>query len=288
MRTKYVACMGDPVADNPTSTMQNRAFEAAGLDWRYLDFVVPADGLQAAMEAARTLGLSGLNFTMPHKVAVLPYLDELELSAAMTSAVNTVRRDDAGRWIGLNTDGIGFVAAAREAGFDPAGTTVVLLGAGGAARAAAVELARAGAKRITVVNRSQARADELAAIVRANTEAEADTIEWAGELSPPACQLIVNCTPIGMSATGTDDVPVRLEELTSPILVADMNTEQDNPLFLRQARAAGHATFSGLSMLAHGGAACFHAWTGQQAPVDVLRAELLRATGSTGPDLSNA
>ncbi|MEP7055012.1 MAG: shikimate dehydrogenase [Actinomycetota bacterium] len=280
MRTRYVACMGDPVADNPTSTMQNRAFEAAGLDWRYLDFVVPADGLAAAMEAAQTFRLSGMNFTMPHKVAVLPYLDELEPSAAMTSAVNPVRRDGDGRLIGLNTDGIGFVAAAQEAGFDAAGATVVLLGAGGAARAAAVELARAGAKRIRVVNRSHQRAAELADIVRGNTDADADTIEWAGVLTPPPCDLIVNCTPIGMSATGIDDVPVRLDALASPILVADMNTEQDDPLFLRQAREAGHSTFSGLSMLAHGGAACFHAWTGERAPVEVLRAELLRATGS--------
>lgn len=282
MRTKYVAVFGDPVADNPTSIMANSAFAAAGLDWRYLDFVVPADGLPEAMKAAHTLRLSGLNLTMPHKVNVLPYLDELEPSAALTSAVNTVRIDDDGRLIGLNTDGTGFVAAVQESGFDPAGASVVLLGAGGAARAAAVELARAGASRITVANRSRERADELAEIVRSKTEAEADVVLWQGTLTPPACDLLVNCTPIGMAATGTDDVLVDLEALTSPILVADMNTEQAEPAFLRRAREAGHSTSNGLSMLAHGGAACFRAWTGQQAPVDVLLAELMRATSAGG------
>ena len=158
MVTQYVALYGDPVEGNPTSRMQNLAFEAAGLDWRYLDIRVRAEDLPAALSAARLLGFGGLNFTIPHKVAVIPLLDGLEPSAEISGACNTVVRQPDGRLIGSNTDGSGFLWSLRDEGIDPAGLDVVLLGAGGAARAVAVELALAGARRITVANRGPAQA----------------------------------------------------------------------------------------------------------------------------------
>ena len=157
--TRYIALFGDPVAGNPTSRMQNAAFRATGLDWQYLDIRVETGRLGEAVQAARVLGFGGLNLTLPHKIAVIPHLDGLERSAEISGAVNTVRLDPDGRLIGLNTDGLGFLRALRDAGIDPAGLTVVLLGAGGAARAVAVELALAGAARIVVASRSAGRRD---------------------------------------------------------------------------------------------------------------------------------
>ena len=143
MLTRYIALFGDPADGNPTSKMQNAAFEHAGLDWRYIDLTVKATDLEAAMGAARMFGFSGLNLTVPHKVAVLPLLDGLEPSAEISGACNTVVRQEDGRFIGSNTDGTGFVWSLRDADIDPAGLDVVLLGAGGAARAVSVELALA-------------------------------------------------------------------------------------------------------------------------------------------------
>ncbi len=154
MTTKYVAVFGDPVEGNPTSIMQNAAFEHANLDWRYLDIRVTAEDLPRAIEAARLFEFGGLNCTIPHKVAVIPLLDDLEPSAEISGACNTIVRQPDGRLIGSNTDGSGFVWSIRDEGIDPAGLDVVLLGAGGAARAVGVELAHAGAAQVTLAHRT--------------------------------------------------------------------------------------------------------------------------------------
>ena len=256
--------------------MQNAAFRAAGLDWWYIDIRVAPPDLGDAMRAARVLGFGGLNLTIPHKVAVLPYLDALEPSAAIAGAVNTVRRDADGRLVGLNTDGIGFLRSVEEAGVDPRGVTAVLLGAGGAARAVAVELALAGARRVVIVNRTAPNRDALARLVRERTDAAADALPWGGVLVPPACDLLVDCTPIGMGtgAAATALPPVDLAALPAGRLVCDLNPERSDTPFLAAARAAGHRTLSGLPMVARQGAAGFTAWTGAPAPLDVMEAPL--------------
>jgi shikimate dehydrogenase len=156
-RFELVGVFGHPVAENPTCVMQEAAFEALGLRWRYLTIDVEPQALSDAIRGVRALGMRGINLTIPHKVAVISLLDEVSPDAAMIGAVNTVRR--AGdRLIGENTDGKGFLRGVREeAGIDPAGKHVVVLGAGGAARAITVELALAGADRLTIINRSVER-----------------------------------------------------------------------------------------------------------------------------------
>ena len=276
MTTRYVALYGDPVEGNPTAAMQNAAFTAVGIDWWYLDILVRPADLADAVGAARTLGFGGLNLTIPHKVAVIPYLDELERSAAIAGAVNTVRRAPDGRLVGLNTDGLGFLRSIVEHGFDPRGTTAVILGAGGAARAVAVELAIAGVARIAIANRSAPNRDALAALVRDRTDAHAEAIAWEGVLVPPACDLLVDCTPIGMGS-GSDALavpPVDLSALPAGRLVCDLNPERADTAFLAAARAAGHVTLGGLPMVARQGAAGFEAWTGERAPLDVMIAAL--------------
>lgn len=282
--TSYVALFGDPVAGNPTSRMQNAAFRSSGLDWWYLDILVEASRLGDALQAARVLRFGGLNLTLPHKIAVIPLLDGLERSAEISGAANTVRLDPDGRLIGLNTDGLGFLHALRDAEIDPAGTTVVLLGAGGAARAVAVELALAGAARIVVASRSAVRRDELVAMIGDRTAAQSSGLDWPGAPDLPSCDLLVNCTPIGM---GTGEAaervpPVRLEALSPQTIVCDLNPDRAESAFLRQARTMGHRTLGGLPMLARQGAAGFEAWTGQPAPLQLMIDELEQVARETG------
>jgi shikimate dehydrogenase len=272
MVTQYVAVYGDPVEGNPTSIMQNAAFEHAGLDWRYLDFTVPAEALEDAIRAARVLGFGGLNLTLPHKVAVIPLLDGLEPSAEISGACNTVVRQPDGRLIGSNTDGSGFVWSLRDEGVDPRGLEVVLLGAGGAARAVSVELALAGARRITIANRHASKRDDLVGILGGRTAVEAVGMAWNGTLVVPACDVLVDCTPVGMGsgAAAEAHVDVDLSGLSSQTIVCDLNPERSDTAFLRLARQRGHRTIDGLGMLARQGAAGFKAWTGQDAPLAVM------------------
>ena len=162
-KQELVGCYGYPVAENPTQAMIEPAFRALGLDWRYLTLEVRPEGLKAAVEAARVFGFQGFNCTIPHKVEVIQYLDRLGESAELMGAVNCVVNRE-GKLVGENTDGKGFVASLEEID-DPAGKSVVIFGAGGAARAISVEMALAGANRISIVNRSEDRGRELTALL---------------------------------------------------------------------------------------------------------------------------
>lgn len=276
MVTQYIALYGDPVEGNPTSRMQNLAFEAAGVDWRYLDLRVRAEDLPAALSAARLLGFGGLNFTIPHKVAVIPLLDGVEPSAEISGACNTVVRQPDGRLIGSNTDGSGFLWSLRDEGIDPAGLEVVVLGAGGAARAVAVELALARARRISVANRDADRREALVARLRERTSVEAVSLPWNGRLAVPPCDVLVDCTPVGMGtgAAAESRVDVDLAALSPAAVVCDLNPERADTAFLRWARERGHRTIGGLGMLARQGAAAFEMWTGAEAPLEVMEAAL--------------
>src|SRR5947208_3695282 len=152
---EFVCCLGHPVAGNPTQYMMEKAFAAAGLDWRYLTCEVSPEKLSDAMCGIRALGFKGANFTIPHKITVIPFLDSLSPAAELMGAVNCMNRVG-DKLTGDNTDGKGFYRSLREA-CDPAGLSVAILGAGGAARAIAVELALAGTAEITIVNRSAGR-----------------------------------------------------------------------------------------------------------------------------------
>ncbi len=169
LRHELVGAFGDPIDENPTGLMMEPAFAAAGLNWRYQLLHVRRADLAAAVAGVRALNFRGFNLTIPHKVAVLPYLDAVAPDATLIGAVNTVRRDG-DRLIGENTDGKGFLRAVRQdAGVEPLGRRIVFLGAGGAARAMAVEMALAGAAHITIVNRSPDRGEELVRILQEKT-----------------------------------------------------------------------------------------------------------------------
>jgi shikimate dehydrogenase len=273
-KAELTGVFGHPVAENPTGVMQEAAFAALGLNWRYLTIeVLPAD-LPAAVLGMRAMHFAGINCTIPHKVAVLPLLDEVAPDALLMGAVNTVRR--AGdRLIGENTDGKGFMRALSEAGIDPAAKRVVILGAGGAARAISVELALAHAKKITLVNRTAERMATLAELLRQHTSAQIETSLWQEEYAIPSeTEILVNATSIGLYPNIAEMPAIDLATITPGMLVCDVIPNPPQTAFLRAAAKRGARTLDGLGMLVHQGAIAFTMWTGREAPVDVMRKAL--------------
>lgn len=262
--------------------MHNRAFAHLGMDWVYVPFEVEHDALADAVSGLRALSIRGVNVTVPHKRAVVPLVDELTPQAAAIGAVNTIVNRD-GRLIGDNTDGIGFLRSLTDAAdFDPRGSRVVVLGAGGAARAIVAELARAGCTRLVVANRTVGKADELAeSVARHGVESAALPLErdaLAPELK--SADLLVQTTTLGMA--GNEDMPVEDDLLQPRLLVADIvYTPLETPL-LRAAKARGCAVVPGWGMLLYQGVEAFERWTGVPAPVAVMREALLTALYGDG------
>lgn len=278
LRHELVGAFGDPIDENPTGLMMEPAFAAAGLNWRYQLLHVRSADLAAAVAGVRALNFRGFNLTIPHKVAVLRHLDAVAPDAALIGAVNTVRRVG-DRLIGENTDGKGFLRAVREdAGADPVGKRVVFLGAGGAARAMAVELALAGAAHITVVNRSAPRGAELVSVLQEKTPAQAEFVPWQDAYGVPAdADILVNATSIGLYPDVTAMPAVDLATLRPGLLVCDVIPNPPRTAFLAAAAARGAHTLDGLGMLVYQGAIAFKLWTGVEPDVAVMRRALEEA-----------
>ena len=279
-KAELVGVFGHPVAENPTGVMQEAAFRAAGLDWRYLTIEVTPDGLADAVRGIRAMGFRGINLTIPHKLTIMEHLDEIAADAQKIGAVNTVRRDG-DRLIGENTDGKGFLRGVREeAGVDPRGKRVVLLGAGGAARAIAVELALAGAADIRVYNRSAERGQAMVRDLVSRTGAQADFRLWDAPCGVgPDVDILVNATSIGLYPD-VDAMPdVVFGDLNPALLACDVIPNPPDTPFLRTARARGVQTLDGLSMLVYQGVIGFELWTGEKAPEDVMKQALQAAFG---------
>ncbi len=279
-QAELVGVFGQPVAENPTGVMQEAAFAAAGLNWRYLTIEVPPDRLADAVRGMRAFGMQGINLTIPHKVAVMPYLDAIAPDAQIIGAVNTVRREG-DRYIGENTDGKGFLRGVREdAGVDPEGKRVVMLGAGGAARAVATELALAGASRIVVVNRTVQRGAAMVEDLRANTGADVQFAAWEGTHTVPAdTDIFVNATSIGLYPD-VDAMPdVDLGAARDGMLVCDVVFNPPETPLVKAAKARGLPVLDGLSMLVYQGVIGFELWTGLRAPEAVMKQALREALG---------
>ena len=198
-RAELTGVFGDPVDDNPTGVVEEAAFQAKGLNYRYLTIKVLPEDLETAMASVRVLGMRGINLTMPHKVKVLTYLDELSEAASIIGAVNTVVHRD-GKLYGENTDGKGFVTALKNKGMSLEGKHVTMLGAGGAARAICVECALNGAEHITVINRNAERGRELAALLNEKTNCKAEYLLWEeGMKVPEDTEILINGTSAGFS-----------------------------------------------------------------------------------------
>lgn len=272
-RQELTAVFGHPVAENPTQAMVEAAYGHHGMFWRYLTIEVTPGSLPAAIEGARAMGFRGFNLTIPHKVAVMPLVDEIAPSAAKIGAVNCVVNRD-GALIGENTDGRGFLESLREVR-DPTGVEVLLFGAGGAARAVAVELAAAGASAIHVANRTPSRGEELVRHLRDALGVVAHTVPWNQEIAVPrGVEVVVNCTSLGLYPDVRHTPPLNVDSLDPAMVVADVIPNPPQTPFLRNAAARGCRTLDGLGMLINQGRIGIRLWSGVDPDPRVMRSAL--------------
>jgi len=273
-----IGIMGDPVAHSLSPLMQNAAIEAAGINAVYVPFHVQASAVEPAVMAVRALRLTGVNVTVPHKQAIMPYLDEIDKPARLVGAVNTIV-NRSGRLVGYNTDGQGFVRSLRhDFGFLAAGKKIVLLGAGGAARAAAVSLADAGATEVVIANRTVAGAEGL--VVEFSTHfpgvrftslpLEEDRLKQ--ELNDSA--LLVNTTSLGLHG---EDLPFSvMPSLPKEALFYDMVYAAEPTPLQKAARTHGITWADGRGMLVGQGEAAFRLWFDTPAPAGVMQQKVAK------------
>jgi len=271
--SQLTGCFALPCAENPTVAMVEAAYQHHGLDWRYINCEVGPDKLADAVLGARSMGWQGFNCSLPNKVDVIQYLDGLGESAKIIGAVNcAVRRDD--QFIGENTDGKGFLESLREK-VDPANKSLVMFGAGGAARAIGVETALAGLTKITVVNRSANRGQQLATLLSDKTPAEVDFVEWNGEYSiPDGTDIVVNSTSIGLFPDIEARLALNMDSVTSNMIVADVIPNPPRTVLVRESEENGCEVIDGLGMLVNQGVIGIKYWTGIDVDPAVMRAKL--------------
>ena len=276
-RHELVGSMSQGAAGNPTVAMIEAAFAHHKLHWRYVNMEVTPEDLGAAVRGARAMGFRGFNCSLPHKVKVIQHLDGLGESAALMGAVNcVVRRGE--KFIGENTDGKGFLKSLQEV-IDTKGKSVVLFGAGGAARAIAVELGLAGVKRIAIVNRSAARGTELVTLLREKLRVESELIVWQGNYAVPAgTDIVINGTSIGLYDANAR-LDLDLNTLKPGMVVADVVFSPVRTALLDDAAKRGCRAVDGLGMLVNQGVVGVQYWTGIDPDTSVMRKALEAALG---------
>jgi len=263
-------------AQNPTVAIMEAAYADGGLDVRYINCEVPPPRLADAVRGAIGMGWLGFNCSIPHKQAIIDYLDELAPSARIIGAVNTVINKD-GHLTGENTDGQGFVESLRTVA-DPAGKQFVIFGAGGAARAIAVESALAGARSITIVNRTVDRGEELASLVDSKTQTSARFEPWMHDYSiPEGTEIVINATSIGFHPNADQTLDVDIASLAPGMLVADVVANPPMTRWLTAAEAAGCTPLTGLGMLVNQALVNARLWTGQTLNAAVMHTALEQA-----------
>jgi shikimate dehydrogenase len=259
--TRITGLIGDPVAHSRSPAILNAAYREAGLNWIYAAFPVPRGYGGDAVRGAAALRFAGLTVTMPHKADAAGACDDLTPDAIALGALNVVTVTDDGRLHGSSTDGEGFLRSVRDEGFSPAGTDVLVAGAGGAARAIVLALGGAGA-RVTVAARRSDAAESAAALVPGGHAVA------LGDVDPGVYALVVNATPLGMHG---EPGPVAVDRLNPGQLVVDTVYHPMETPFLAAARARGIHAVNGLGMLVHQASLAFESWTGFDAPITAMR-----------------
>ena len=275
-RTRLCGVIGDPIEHTMSPVIHNAAFTQMGLDYLYVPFHVKKEELGKAIEGMRALNIRGLNVTIPHKVTTIPLLDELDPLAKKIGAVNTVTNDD-GVLKGSNTDASGFLRALLERGIEPKGKNVVILGAGGASRAISFILAERGAY-LVILNRRLERAEELASwlstIFNRGVKALKLVEDNLARVLDEA-DILVNTTSVGMSPN-INETPVPSNRLRPGLIVFDIVYNPIKTRLLREAEEAGAESVSGVDMFVWQGALAFERWTGVKAPLELMRAEVIK------------
>ena len=268
-----VGVFGQPVAENPGVVIQDAAFEAMGLErWHFLTLDVDKDKLEDAIRGLKAFKMRGINCTIPHKIAVMDYLDEISESARLIGAVNMIVNDD-GHLFGENTDGKGFMMSLESNGVDVKGKKVVVFGAGGAARAICVEMGLAGVADITIVNRAQDRplGDALMAILRENTKTQCRYVDWEGVFDIPAgTDIVVNATSVGLYPD-VDVMPnINLDTITKEMFVQDVIPNPTETALIKELRRREIPCATGAGMLINQAALNIEMWTGQKPDKQVM------------------
>lgn len=274
-KTKVCGLIGDPVEHSMSPVMHNAAFRELGLDFLYLPFRVKKEEVGKAIDGMRALNFRGLNVTIPHKVAVIPLLNELDPLAEKIGAVNTIINND-GKLTGYNTDAGGFIRALLAKGIEPDGKSVAVIGAGGAARAITFILADKKA-RLVIFNRIEELewAKDLAGRITQTFGQKVEALELNRENLARVlnkADILVNATSVGMSPN-TGDSPVEADLLRPGLAVYDIVYNPTKTRLLREAEAVNAKTIGGLDMLVWQGALAFEMWTGQKAPVELMKRE---------------
>lgn len=276
-KTKLVGIIGHPVGHSRSPAMHNAAFAALGMNWAYVPLPVQPHHVEDAVKAVRALGMRGANVTVPHKQAVMPYLDELTEAARVIGAVNTIVVTPEGNLLGDNTDAAGLAADLKAHDVHVAGGSVLVLGAGGSARAVLYALMQEGAARISIANRTlthaQALADHFSSL---DDEAEFAAFHLPGDIAEIAAfqQVIINCTSLGMtpdvgSMPWLENVPFRAHQIVYDLVYSPRQTR-----LLAKAEVDGARAIGGIGMLVQQGALAFERWTGVKPPIEVMQAEL--------------
>lgn len=283
MATAKMGIIGFPIRHSISPVFQQAALDYLGLDATYEAWEVEPGSVGEFVNGLRSPDTLGINVTVPHKEAVIPFLDEVDDWATSAGAVNTIVNRE-GRLTGHNTDGPGFLRALREGGnFGPQGKNVLILGAGGAARGVVLALIKGGVGRLTIANRTLERAQQLSRMARDNgSDSQSISLEEDGLAAAAAsANLIVNCTTVGMSH-GPDEAgsPLPPAMIPATSLVYDLVYNPLETPLLRDAARAGAGTLGGISMLVYQGALSFKMWTGQDAPVAVMLEAATKAMAS--------
>ncbi|KRE47166.1 shikimate dehydrogenase [Paenibacillus sp. Soil522] len=273
--TLLFGVIGNPIRHSKSPVMMNRAFRETGINGVYAAFHVTGDRIADFAAGVRAMGIQGVNVTIPHKLDIMSVLDEIDPGARAIGAVNTIV-NDAGRLIGYNTDGIGYVRSLKEeAEHELAGKQIVVIGAGGAARGIVYALANEKPARITIANRSVDRAKELAASFQDLAEIEAISNDEL-QVACRKADIVINTTSVGMFPN-TDETPVDADWLKPGAVASDLIYNPLKTKFLQQAEQRGCRIHGGLGMFIYQGAYAFEYWTGQPAPAAAMRETVLAA-----------
>jgi shikimate dehydrogenase len=270
-KTTVCGVIGDPIEHTLSPIIHNAAFESLKIDYIFLAFKVRAGEVENAMSGIRALNVHGLNVTMPHKNAVVKYLDQIDPTAKTIASVNTILNKD-GRLLGFNTDGVGALNALEQNGVKPRGKKVLLLGAGGAAKAIAYTLSQE-ADHLVILNRTTKQASDLADLLKQKFNKKIN----AGVLSPNVIKdnlvdanVLINATSVGMKPNA-NQTPIEPEWLKPDLAVMDIVYNPIETKLAKDAKALGATVVSGVEMLIYQGAASFEIWTACKAPVEVMR-----------------
>ncbi|MGM0501808.1 MAG: shikimate dehydrogenase [Bacillota bacterium] len=273
--TKVTGIFGYPVEHSLSPQMHNQAFAALKLNYNYLPFAVEPDNLGQAVEGIRALNIKGVNVTIPHKQKVIPYLDQLTEEAELIGAVNTIE-NQAGTLIGHNTDGRGFIRSLKEeSDFVAAGKQAVIIGAGGAARAIAFQLALEGLNKLMITDLDFEKAENLSTEIEEQLDLSVTAIKQQQLVEVMSdTDLVVDATPVGMHPNVDVDPVVEAELLHQEMIVYDLVYNPRETVLLKAAEQVGAEGISGLGMLLYQGVIAFEIWTGKEAPVEKMRAAL--------------